>query len=99
MSWRPQINDRGVIVRFSNSDTGEVITTQEYERRMQMLQGGYTPSDSQPGISSGPAVGTLTNPYSNGYPPVSPGTNGSNQSSMPYSGQAMPFAPPDDPAL
>lgn len=53
MGWRPQINERGVITRFSNSDTGEVISASEYERRMQTLQGGYTPDYSiQPGLSA-----------------------------------------------
>jgi len=53
MGWRPQINERGVIARFSNSDTGEVISAQEYERRMQTLQGGYTPGYSnQPAFSN-----------------------------------------------
>ncbi len=53
MSWRPQLNEKGVITRFSNSDTGEVISAQEYERRMQTLQGSYTPNYyNQPGTSS-----------------------------------------------
>lgn len=53
MSWRPQLNDKGVITRFSNSDTGEVISAREYERRMQTLDGGYTPSyGGQPAMYS-----------------------------------------------
>ncbi len=53
MGWRPQLNERGVITRFSNSDTREVISAAEYERRMQTLQGGYTPGyPNQPALSS-----------------------------------------------
>ena len=53
MGWRPQINDRGVIIGFRNPDTGEGISAREYQRRVQMMQGGYTPDNTQPGIDSG----------------------------------------------
>ncbi len=39
MTWRAQINDRGVITRFKDLDSGEVITAAEYQRRMQMQEG------------------------------------------------------------
>ncbi len=71
MGWRPQLNEKGVIARFSNSDTGEVISAQEYERRMQTLQGGYTPNYSnQPAISSGGYTGlpSISQPQASGQP-------------------------------
>lgn len=50
MSWRAQMDDRGVIARYKNLETGEVISAKEYERRLQMQQGGYL---MMPGTSSG----------------------------------------------
>lgn len=102
MSWRPQINDRGVIIRFSNSDTGEVITTQEYERRMQMLQGGYTPSysQSQPSFSNGTdqMIAPAASPSMDNSPAVTMPTPYSSYQNRINNGQSVPFAPPDDPA-
>ncbi len=58
MGWRPQINERGAIARFSNSDTGEVISAKEYERRMQTLPGGFTPGyPNQPSLSAAGTYG------------------------------------------
>lgn len=50
MSWRAQIDDRGVIARYKDLDTGEVISAKEYERRMQMQQGQYlmAPTNGSP---------------------------------------------------
>jgi len=42
MSWKAQINDRGVITRYKDVDTGEVISAQDYARRAQMQTGGYS---------------------------------------------------------
>ncbi|CAN5354819.1 hypothetical protein BH11CYA1_BH11CYA1_25400 [soil metagenome] len=36
MSWKPQMNERGVVSSFRNTDTGEQISSTEFERRMQM---------------------------------------------------------------
>lgn len=50
MSWRTRINDKGVVTRYSNSDTGEVISANEYERRMQMPSGDTSTNSSLPGL-------------------------------------------------
>lgn len=58
MTWRTQINEKGVITRYSDADTGEVISPKEYERRMQMQQGSYSAGPSMPGMyaSQGPGM-------------------------------------------
>lgn len=47
MSWKAQMNDRGVIARYRDTDSGEILTPAEFERRMQMAQLQYTPAQSQ----------------------------------------------------
>jgi hypothetical protein len=72
MGWRPQLNERGVITRFSNSDTGEVISAQEYERRVQTLQGGYTPGyASQPALVA-PGGAYIAQPLTTSAAPQGP---------------------------
>ncbi|MBX9725290.1 MAG: hypothetical protein K2X81_28055, partial [Candidatus Obscuribacterales bacterium] len=41
MGYRAQIDDRGVITKYKDTDTGEVITAQEFQRRQGLQQGGY----------------------------------------------------------
>ena len=41
MPYRAQIDDRGVISRYKDTDTGETISSKEYERRIMAQQGGY----------------------------------------------------------
>jgi hypothetical protein len=61
MPWRGQINDRGVITRFKDTETGEVVSAAEYQRRMQM-QDGSAPVGSNPMLSrtDGPTVGPVS---------------------------------------
>lgn len=54
MSWRAQIDDRGVITRYKNSETGEVVSAKEYERRIQMQQGQYIVTPSYPQMTAAP---------------------------------------------
>jgi type IV secretory pathway TraG/TraD family ATPase VirD4 len=56
MSWRAQIDDRGVIARYKDLESGEVISAKEYERRMQMQQGQYlmAPSSGVPQMTAMP---------------------------------------------
>jgi type IV secretory pathway TraG/TraD family ATPase VirD4 len=58
MSWRAQIDDRGVIARYKDLDTGEVISAKEYERRQQMMQGQYltAPNTALPQMTAAPAL-------------------------------------------
>lgn len=57
MSWRAQIDDRGVITRYKDLDTGEVISAKEYERRLQMQSGQYlvAPTSTLPQMTAAPA--------------------------------------------
>jgi hypothetical protein len=42
MPFRPQIDEKGVITRYKDTDTGEYISAKEYERRVMMQHGGYS---------------------------------------------------------
>src|SRR4029434_7062357 len=39
MTWRAQIDDRGVVTRYKDTDSGETISAKEYERLQQMQVG------------------------------------------------------------
>lgn len=58
MTWRAQIDDRGVITRYKDTDTGEVISAKEYERRQQMQAGQYVlhPAGTLPQMTTYPAM-------------------------------------------
>jgi len=96
MSWRAQIDDRGSITRYKDTDTGETISAKEYERRQQM-QSGQTlvqPSYSLPQMTAASGNGgyVMSTPgFSNAVPtdPTMPAIP--VQPSMPASG--MPAAP------
>jgi hypothetical protein len=47
MPYRAQIDDHGVITRYKDTDTGELISAKEYERRIMLQQGA--PSYQLPG--------------------------------------------------
>src|ERR1051325_11586442 len=38
MPYRAQIDDHGVVTRYKDTDTGELISAKEYERRLMMQQ-------------------------------------------------------------
>jgi Type IV secretory system Conjugative DNA transfer len=60
MAWRPQINEKGNIACWRNTETGEVLTAKQYEQRI-MMQGSM----------SAPTEGGYASPY-----PMAPGTDG-----------------------
>ncbi|MBI4534475.1 MAG: type IV secretory system conjugative DNA transfer family protein, partial [Candidatus Melainabacteria bacterium] len=53
MTWRAQIDDRGVVTRYKDAETGEVISAKEYERRLQMQGGQFlSPHGALPQMSA-----------------------------------------------
>lgn len=66
MSWRPQLDERGVCVRYKDTETNEVVTAKEYDRRMQMQSsmGGTTMA---PGFSAGQSAGGYAMPVGGSY--------------------------------
>lgn len=42
MPYRAQIDERGVVTRYKDTETGEVISAKDYERRIMMQQGGLS---------------------------------------------------------
>jgi type IV secretory pathway TraG/TraD family ATPase VirD4 len=69
MSWKAQINERGVVTRYKDIDTGEVVSVAEYERRTQMQMGGY----SSAGYANGGGSLVSAPVASSGYPSGAPG--------------------------
>lgn len=59
MTWRAQINDRGVISRYKDLETGEVITAKEYAARMN--------HQSKNSSSNNMATTSRTQAYNNNY--------------------------------
>jgi hypothetical protein len=64
MTWRTQINEKGAITRYVDTDTGETISAREYQRRMQMQQGNYSTAPIMPGMYP---TGAYPSPGGNGY--------------------------------
>ncbi|MBX9879084.1 MAG: type IV secretory system conjugative DNA transfer family protein [Candidatus Obscuribacterales bacterium] len=71
------MNDRGVVARYRNTDTGETITAKEYERRLQMQDNQYllAPGSAMPQMTVAPAGGHVNEngvyvPNGGGYPVV-----------------------------
>ena len=63
MPWRGQINDRGVITRFKDTETGEVVSAAEYQRRMGMSDGSAPMSGANNPMLSrtdGPTAGPIS---------------------------------------
>ena len=50
MPYRAQIDEHGAITKYKDTDTGEVISAKEFERRLSSQNGGYymAPPPSQP---------------------------------------------------
>ncbi|HEY9718659.1 MAG TPA: type IV secretory system conjugative DNA transfer family protein [Trichormus sp.] len=55
MGWKTQIDERGVVTRYRDTDTGECISPQEFERRMQMGQLQYQPAQQAQTMQAMPA--------------------------------------------
>jgi type IV secretory pathway TraG/TraD family ATPase VirD4 len=55
-----------VIARYKNSETGEIVSAKEYERRVQMQQGQYIVTPSYPQMTAAPqgTVSGIANPNS-----------------------------------
>lgn len=82
MPYRAQIDDHGVVTRYKDTDTGELISAKEYERRIMMQQGAYSyPMQQQlpqmqampPGSVSPPGMVSADpyhSPYSSGPAPM-----------------------------
>jgi hypothetical protein len=67
MPYRAQIDDHGVVTRYKDSDTGEVISAKEYERRLMTQQGQYVMAPGQnrlPQMQSAPSSSYNSAPYS-----------------------------------
>jgi hypothetical protein len=63
MPWRAQIDERGVVSRYKDTETGEVISAKEFERRSMMQAGGYQSGSGQmmPSMTAG------MSPYAGGH--------------------------------
>jgi hypothetical protein len=90
MTWRQQMNDKGVITRYSDKDTGESLSADEWERRMQTQNGmadegggGGTMVAAPAGSPTQTAPGMMAAPQGN---PMSAG--------MPMGMAPAPVAPP-----
>ncbi|RTL40761.1 MAG: hypothetical protein EKK48_16010 [Candidatus Melainabacteria bacterium] len=66
MSWRPQLDERGVCVRYKDTETNEVISSKEYDRRMQM-QSSMGGTSMAPGFSAGQSAGGYAMPVGGSY--------------------------------
>lgn len=85
MPYRAQIDDKGIVARYKDTDTGEVISAKEFERRIMMQQGGMSYPGHMPQMQAMP-------PNHPGM--VSPPGMVSNDGFHPYGGQGMsPLAP------
>lgn len=74
MSWRAQIDDRGVITRYKDTENNEVISAKEYERRTQMQSSMGSGTAMQPGFSAGQSAGGYAMPVGGASPyPQDPG--------------------------
>ncbi|MBY0551005.1 MAG: type IV secretory system conjugative DNA transfer family protein [Candidatus Obscuribacterales bacterium] len=65
MGYRAQIDDRGVVTRYKDTDTGEVISAREMERRTMAQHGQYVMS-TPPGMPQMTAASA--DPYHSGNP-------------------------------
>jgi len=82
MGWKTQIDERGIVTRYRDTDTGECISPQEFERRQQMGQLQYQPA--QPAMTALPPAmgGVYTTPAGGG---MAPGGYGAQMGGTPIS--------------
>jgi len=79
MPYRAQLDDHGVLVRYKDTDTGEVISAKEFERRQMTQYAGTTyPNTYGGGQLYHPA--TMASPYGAG---VAPGMLGGGSGLVP----------------
>lgn len=80
MSWKAQINDRGVITRYKDDVTGQVISAKEFERQSQM-QPAPAAYPSHPSMQSGmPLYAAPASAYGGG---AAPGGYAQHSASLP----------------
>ena len=101
MTWRQQMNDKGVITRYKDSDTGESLSAEDWNRRMETqngmadeggsLQANPAAQSSTPGMVAPPPAVPLGAPV-----PGMPGMQGGMQGGMPGMAPA-PQAPAAQP--
>ncbi len=92
MSWRPQLDERGICVRYKDTETNEVVTAKEYDRRMQMQSsmGGTTMA---PGFSAGQSAGGYAMPVGGSYAQPGGGYPQAAPSAYPQSAGLVPPPP------
>lgn len=54
MTYRKQTNERGEVIGYRNSETGEVVSAKEFEKQMQMQQVHHQPTMHQPMMPAAP---------------------------------------------
>src|SRR5271156_1322674 len=102
MSWRPQINEKGIITRYKDLDTGRVRSVSDYQRRMQMQMGGYSGApgmSQQPGLVAAPPAAAPGAPMGQTMYPAAGGNQ--DPSAMPAAapqGYAPSAFPAQDPS-
>ena len=94
MSWRPQLDERGVCVRYKDTESNEVISSKEYDRRLQM-QSSMGSGSMAPGFSAGQSAAGYAMPVGgSGYSQAGGGGYPQQQSSYPQSSGLVPPPPP-----
>jgi hypothetical protein len=95
MTWRQQMNDKGVITQYKDSDTGEILTAAQFEQRMQTSngmadEGGSLMANPPAAQSQAPGMMAPTSPLGAGMAPSPMGGAGMS----PMGGMApSPMAP------
>ena len=106
MTYRAQMNDRGVITRYKDIDSGETISAKEYERRQQMQHSAQFITPGLPQMTAagqGSGVGGPSGVYPSQYlspvgnqelvpPPPTTAPLGAAPTAMPAP-MAQPVAP------
>jgi len=87
MTWKAQINERGVISSYRNTDTGEQISAKDFERMMQMQGSVGAPDGSMQMQPSYPQ----TYPQTYAQPGMQPGVQPGGHYTMDPAGGMQPY--------
>lgn len=91
MSWKAQMNEKGFISSYRNTDTGEQMSAKDFERMMQMQGSVGAPDGSMPMQSSYPQTYPQSYAQPGMQPSMQPGMQPSMQPGMqPYQAQPAP---------
>lgn len=91
MSWKAQMNEKGFISSYRNTDTGEQMSARDFERMMQMQGSVGAPDGSMPMQSSYPQTYAQPGMQPSMQPGMQPGMQPSMQPGMqPYQAQPAP---------